>query len=88
MHAPDRTHLDFGAIIGVVDLVDVVQSSESRWFEGKYGFILSNPRALSRPIPCRGRLGLWTPTQTRVRLVKARLAEPNAQRTNRGSRRC
>jgi hypothetical protein len=23
--------------------------------------VLANPRSLARPIPCRGRLGLWTP---------------------------
>lgn len=48
------------AIIGVVDLIDVVESSRSRWFEGNYGWVLTNPRPFSRPVPCKGRLGLWT----------------------------
>ncbi|HVO28018.1 MAG TPA: ASCH domain-containing protein [Candidatus Margulisiibacteriota bacterium] len=71
IHPPDRHELEFSAIIGVVDLADVVQRSKSRWFQGDYGFVLRNPRAISPPIPCKGRLGLWTPTETQVRRVKA-----------------
>ena len=72
----------FGAIIGVVDLVDVhrvlqddlgrircktTQPGEpwgqacSAWaMENDYHLVLANPRPLARPIPYRGRLGLWT----------------------------
>jgi ASCH domain len=64
-----------GAIIGVVDLIDVVESSRSRWFEGPYGWVLANPRPLSRPIPCKGRLGLWTLSAAQERAVRERLAE-------------
>lgn len=47
-----------GAIVGIVDLVDVVDHSSSPWFAGVYGWILANPRPLN-PIPFKGRLGLW-----------------------------
>jgi len=71
---PDRGELDFGAIIGVVDLVDVVTKSRSRWFqEGSYGFVLRNPRPLSKPIPCKGMLSLWTPMPAVLRRARARL---------------
>ncbi|HEY3718311.1 MAG TPA: hypothetical protein VGL39_27630 [Jatrophihabitantaceae bacterium] len=68
---------DFGAIIGVVDLVDVHWADDcwgpigghcSPWAEGidaRGGdkpiahLVLTNPRAVD-PIPCPGRLGLWT----------------------------
>ena len=70
---PGKADLDFGAILGVVDLVDVVQKSRSRWFEGEYGFVLRNPRVLARPVACKGQLKLWTPTPAHLRLVKARL---------------
>lgn len=73
--APDRGDLDFSAVIGVVDLVDVVDRSRSRWFNPDgYGFVLRNPRALKRPVPCKGRLGLWTPTAGQLRLVGAQVA--------------
>lgn len=47
-----------GGIIGIVDLVDCVAHSDSRWYFGKYGFLLKNPRPLPFT-PCKGRLGLW-----------------------------
>ena len=46
------------AIVGRVDLVDVVTQSRSSWFEGPFGFVLRNPEII-KPIPCRGRMGLF-----------------------------
>lgn len=83
-------HLEYGAVIGVVDLVDVhiaepeietdsgsgiwsAACCNSPWAEQAYDerggrtrrdvvhLVLENPRPTDRPIPCRGRLGLWTP---------------------------
>ncbi|MDD5092807.1 MAG: ASCH domain-containing protein [Dehalococcoidia bacterium] len=48
-----------GAIIGEVDIVDCVTESESPWFVGRYGFVLTNPVLYEKPIPYRGRLGLF-----------------------------
>lgn len=49
------------AIVGVVDLVDIVQDSTSRWaIDGCYHWLLANPRPLE-PVPAAGRLGLWKP---------------------------
>ena len=75
VHAPSKNDIDSGAIIGVVDLEGVVERSKSRWFQGEYGFVLRNPRALRPPIRCKGRLGLWTLTAAQLRMVKARLAK-------------
>lgn len=47
-----------GGVIGMADIVDCVDSSESPWFVGEYGFVLAN----ARPLPffaCRGALGFW-----------------------------
>jgi hypothetical protein len=48
-----------GGIIGVVDLVDIVEKHRSRWFDGSgFGWILKNPR----PLPFQkmdGRLNLF-----------------------------
>ena len=59
----DMTWLDRnltkGALIGEVDIVDCVSKSESRWFVGKYGFVLKNPVLYDKPIFCRGRLGFF-----------------------------
>jgi hypothetical protein len=43
-----------GCIVGTVEIVDCVTTSASPWFFGKYGFMLRNPVAFSRPVPCKG----------------------------------
>lgn len=48
-----------GAIVGVVDLVDVVTEHGSPWFFGDYGFVLQNPRKLAVPIPVKGKLSFF-----------------------------
>jgi hypothetical protein len=73
VRVPPRDDLTFGAILGVVDLVDVVEDHRSRWFFGPYGFVLKNARAFAKPLPCKGRLGLWSPTPQQVAAVRRRL---------------
>ena len=46
------------AIVGYVDLVDVVTESASPWFVGEFGWVLANPVAIE-PIPYKGKLGLF-----------------------------
>lgn len=52
-------YLPRGAIIGEVDIVDCVTDSDSPWFEGPYGFVLTHPCLYDKPIPCKGKLGLF-----------------------------
>lgn len=49
------------AIIGEVTITGCVEFSMSPWFAGKYGFTLADPVLYDKPIPCRGRLGFFTP---------------------------
>ncbi len=74
-----------GAILGVVDLVDVHPSSGccAPWGESSYvehggrerrqivHLVLENPRMLAEPIPCRGALGLWTPAADIIEQLEA-----------------
>jgi hypothetical protein len=49
-----------GCIIGMAELADCVENSESKWAEtGLYHWIMKNPRPLAKPIPARGAPGLW-----------------------------
>lgn len=59
-HVPDFgfDDLAFGAIIGVVDIVDCVTRSASPWFFGTYGFVLANARPID-PIPVKGKQGFF-----------------------------
>lgn len=66
---PQARELIRGAIIGVVEVVDVIRKSDSRWWCGPVGLVLRNPRAID-PIPCKGQLGFFEWKQFGV------LAEP------------
>lgn len=54
----DRTRLKFSGIIGRVELVDVVTTHESAWFDGPFGFVLEKPRILKFR-PMRGFQGFF-----------------------------
>lgn len=54
---------NLGAIIGVVELVDVVTESDSKWFQGPYGFVLKNPRRFENKHYVKGQLGFWEFTE-------------------------
>ena len=45
-----------GCIVGTVQIVDCVKASDSKWFFGDYGFVLTNPVAFPKPIPFKGAL--------------------------------
>ena len=55
--------LPLGAIIGVVELKEVVSIEEYAgdcpFAFGPYCWIIENPREFKKPIPWRGRQGLW-----------------------------
>jgi len=59
MNVQGRGLLARGAIIGEVDITDCVTKSDSPWFVGKYGFVLTNPILYKEPIPYRGKLGFF-----------------------------
>jgi hypothetical protein len=61
--------LQRGGIIGVVDLVDVVTSHDSKWFHGPYGWVLRNARQ-TRFFPMTGRLGFMQVPERKLRFIK------------------
>lgn len=87
--AETPTTLHFGAVIGVVDLVDVhADCTEmveghghtpacSQWaMPDHHHLVLANPRPLPRPIPATGRLGLWRPDDTLTAAIHEQLDTP------------
>ena len=56
---PPQAQLPRGAIIGVVDVVEIIDRSDSPWFGGEAGLRLDNPRVLDIPIPAKGELGYF-----------------------------
>lgn len=55
-------HLDYGGIVGIVEVRGYIRQSDSPWFDrntkGNIGWLLANPRMLPF-IPMRGERGLW-----------------------------
>lgn len=47
-----------GGIVGVAEIVDCVDASDSEWFVGRYGFVLANARPVPF-IPVTGALGFF-----------------------------
>ena len=47
-----------GGIVGSVEIVDCVEDSASRWFVGRYGFVLRDPKPLPF-VPWKGALGFF-----------------------------
>lgn len=48
-----------GGIVGAVEIVDVVEQSDSPWFVGRYGFVLRKAQPFRRFYPMRGMPGLF-----------------------------
>lgn len=48
-----------GHIVGRARIVDCVDQSDSPWFFGRYGFVLTDAEPLAQPVPCKGRLGFF-----------------------------
>ncbi len=55
-----KAPLHRGGIVGVAEIVDCVSASASRWFMGRYGFVIANAKPI-KFIPCRGQLGFFRP---------------------------
>ena len=57
-NCPDAHALHRGGIIGSVEVVDVVSDSDSPWFFGPRGLVLSDPTACAF-VPAGGQLGYF-----------------------------
>jgi ASCH domain len=56
----DIDYIPTGAIIGAVEIVDIVENSSSPWaMKNNYHWILKNPILFRDPIVCNGQLSLW-----------------------------
>ena len=55
--------LQRGGIVGSVEIVDCVSSSDSPWFMGEFGFVLRDPKPLPLT-PWKGQLGFFDVPQS------------------------
>ncbi|HEY1417902.1 MAG TPA: ASCH domain-containing protein [Myxococcaceae bacterium] len=76
---PDDAQLS--AIIGLVEVVDCTQEKTSAWHEpGSWGWYLARPRRFKKPIPMKGRGGLF---EVPARKVAAQLGGAGRKRASR-----
>jgi regulator of sirC expression with transglutaminase-like and TPR domain len=72
--------LAFGAIVGCVDLVDVVEMTPALeanpWAFGPHCYLLKNPVWFPQPIPCTGNVGLFNLPPSLVPEIREQLANP------------
>jgi hypothetical protein len=52
--------LPLGGIVGEARIVDCVEDYSSRWFNGPFGFVLTDVKPVDF-VPCRGALGFFNP---------------------------
>ena len=55
---PPFDQIEKGGIVGSVEITGCTKQSDSPWFFGEYGFLLSNPTPLQF-MPFKGRLGFF-----------------------------
>jgi hypothetical protein len=75
---PTENELVFGALIGVVDLVDCVPYEQVRhdpFASGPWCWVLANPRAFAEPIPWKGKLGFFDVPEEAVQEALAATAD-------------
>ena len=81
--------LPTGAIVAVAELLycsPIIGTSTVAPLElafgdfsfGRYAWHLASVRRLAKPIPCKGKLGLWVPPKRVVDLIRAQLGRPVA----------
>jgi hypothetical protein len=58
-----------GAALGICFLLDCVCTSDSPWFTGGYGLVLSAPLKFEKPIAMKGALGIWETSEVHARAI-------------------
>jgi hypothetical protein len=62
---PEKRDFERGGLVGTTEIVDCVDTHDSRWFTGSksigWGFVLRNSQAIPFK-PCKGKLGLFEVT--------------------------
>ena len=58
MTDPADAAMPRGGVVGMMRIVDCVEKMESRWFFGRYGFVIRDAFPLPL-VPCRGALGFF-----------------------------
>ncbi len=73
IETPEPEDLDRGGVIGFVDVVGILKTSKSKWFEkGQHALALANPTPIRRMLPCNGNSSIFNATNGIERYAGAR----------------
>jgi len=70
-----------GGVVGMARIVDCVREMDSRWFYGKFGFVLRDAFPVQL-IPCRGQLSFFNLEPDANQLVAAAIRQHAAMSAN------
>ncbi|WP_188544127.1 hypothetical protein [Aquisalinus luteolus] len=59
VQCPRPDELVRGGVIGSVTVTDIINESDSPWFFGPWGLVLSDPEPAALPLPASGQLGYF-----------------------------
>lgn len=56
---PSGALVSVSVLLGSIDEEPAPEDPQSRWWVGPYAWVLDGVKKLPKPIPCRGRQGIW-----------------------------
>jgi hypothetical protein len=59
-----------GNIVAAITITGCATKSISPWWVGPYGFELSQPQLLPKPVPCKGQRHIWTVPSDAARAIR------------------
>jgi len=74
MDDPAEAAMPRGGVVGMARIVDCVTEMDSRWFYGRYGFVLADAFPLPL-VACRGQLGFFNLEPDTLRAVAQHIRE-------------
>lgn len=84
MDDPKEAVMPRGGVVGMMKITDCVEQMDSRWFFGRYGFVIGEAFPLPL-IACRGMLGFFAlPADVNTQIAAALLARAAAEPSTTG----
>lgn len=81
----DRDSVPFGSVVAFAQLTDVITRKQvtgrtRKWFEGEFGYVLTDVMVLKKPIPTKGERLVW---KLKGKVLKECLAQLSATQIRR-----
>lgn len=78
MTDPAEAAMPRGGVVGMIRITDCVEQMDSRWFFGKYGFVIGEQFPLPL-VPCKGALGFFALDPETLATIAGHIRSRHAQ---------